>query len=168
MKKGFTLIELLVVVLIIGILAAIALPQYTKAVERSRAAEGLVAVRTLAEAFRRAELAGTTQVTSFDDLDIDMPGTLTVESGLNGETKLISKYWKVLVYPYGVIAYYQGGKSINIYFDRNSSDHKIWCAAAPDVDTSMCKGLGGTDSNMLVANCGFGAGWSCYILQTLQ
>ncbi len=73
MKKAFTLIELLVVVLIIGILAAIALPQYRLAVEKSRAAEAIVLLTALTEAQERYYLANNTYTADFSNLDVTIP-----------------------------------------------------------------------------------------------
>ena len=74
---GFTLIELLVVVLIIGILAAVALPQYQKAVEKSRAMQAMTLVKSLGEAAENYYLANGTFPTTFDQLDVDIPADWT-------------------------------------------------------------------------------------------
>ncbi len=72
-KQAFALIELLVVVLIIGILAAIAVPQYRVAVAKSRAVELLSVAKTIAQAQEVYYLANNKYAISIDELDVDMP-----------------------------------------------------------------------------------------------
>lgn len=85
MKKGFTLIELLVVVLIIGILSAVALPQYTKSVEKARMTEAVMAVEAIARANQLYYLANGTYTRNINDLDIDYNITETEYGSTSGE-----------------------------------------------------------------------------------
>lgn len=72
MKKAFTLIELLVVVLIIGILASIALPQYQKAVEKSKAMTMISLIKPIAQAAELYYINNGTAPTNFDTLDVSL------------------------------------------------------------------------------------------------
>ena len=86
LSRGFTLIEVLVVVLIIGILTSVALPQYRKAVVKTRVMKLLPLIRTIDSAQQVYYSTYMRYAEKFDDLDISMPAGGSV----NAEGTLIS------------------------------------------------------------------------------
>ncbi len=80
-RQAFTLIELLVVVLIIGILAAVAVPQYQKAVEKSRLAEVIQNIRVIK------------QMVSMYVLENGLPSSSIPLENLNSAVELTGGEW---------------------------------------------------------------------------
>ncbi|WP_428049697.1 type IV pilin protein [Candidatus Avelusimicrobium caledoniensis] len=74
-KQAFTLIELLVVVLIIGILAAVAVPQYKMVVLKSQYTQLMAFGDAIHKAALAYQLANGHFPSRFDELSIDVPGT---------------------------------------------------------------------------------------------
>ena len=84
-KMGFTLVELLVVVIIIGILSAVALPQYQKAIYKSKFSKLKILVASIAEAQEAYYVANRQYATRFKELPIEMPAGWHEPSGKTGE-----------------------------------------------------------------------------------
>jgi type IV pilus assembly protein PilE len=147
-NKAFTLIELLVVVVIIGILAAIALPQYRKTISKSRMSEAFTNVSTILESLDMRYLMTSSYSDDLADLDITMPNMTSVTV-----PESTAKYYKVGNYLYAltnygsaVISYPSQGPiqfSIEKISAKSTNDYRnrVICAAfgTESVYDDLCK-----------------------------
>ncbi len=145
---GFTLIELLVVVLIIGILSSIALPQYTKAVEKARSVELLSMVNAAEKSITMAFLAESIPASGMTGKDLMLLGLSGGEWQDDNKTYMTDNFEFILHCPNSTTCYIETYRnsadnawSLSIDYNKGGAVTKKCITQVTGTGKTICRGL---------------------------